>query len=252
MKKASLLLIPALVLCAAAPAVAMDADELIAKSIEATGGLDKIQAVKTMKTTGKILMMGMEFPFVTYHARPAKIRIESNIQGMDFVQAYDGEVGWMINPMTGSQDPQKMPESQTKSFKLNADLDGVLVDYEKKGYTVEYIGTDEVEGTAVHHMKLDTNDNIIMELYFDAEYFLAIKVTTKGTEEGQEFESETYFSDFKEAGDRVTAHSIETRMGGQTVNQIMIEAIEFGLEIDDSIFPMPEVEGKTVVKPDEN
>ena len=46
-----------------------------------------------------------------------------------------------------------MGELEDKSFKLQADMDGLLVDYAKKGYTVEYLGEDDVEGTAVHQLQ---------------------------------------------------------------------------------------------------
>ncbi len=37
-------------------------------------------------------------------------------------------------------------EMEEMSFKIQSDMDGILVDYAKKGYTVEYIGEADVEG----------------------------------------------------------------------------------------------------------
>jgi len=34
-------------------------------------------------------------------------------------------------------------------------------------------------------------------------------------------------------------HSIETKMGGRTVSQMIMEKIELNVDIDDSIFKMP-------------
>ena len=242
MKRISLLLMVAFVAGAAAAAFAMDVDELVAKTIEAQGGKENTQAVKSMKTTGKFMMMGMDFPFTTYHLRPGKMRIESTVQGAVMVQCFDGEVGWMVNPMMGSSDPQKMPSVQEKNFKFQADMDGYLIDWKEKGYTIEYIGTDDVEGTEVHHLKVDTNQEFILDIYIDSEYFLPIKITTKGTEEGSEFEADTFMSDYKEVGKLVVPHSIDNRMEGQTVNQILLETIEYDVEIDPTIFVMPEKE----------
>jgi hypothetical protein len=241
-KKISHVIILTLIVTLSGPVLAMDADELIAKAIEAQGGKEKIQSIKTMKTTGKFMAGGMEFPFTTFHSRPLNIRIQSEVMGATMVQAFDGETGWMINPMMGSTDPQKMPPIQAKAFKLQADMDGPLIDWKKKGYTVEYIGTDDVEGTEVHHLKLDTNENIILDIYFDAEYFLSLKVRTASTEEGSEFEQDTFFSDYKDIDGMLVAHSIENQMGGQTVSEILIETVAFGVEVDPTGFTMPEVE----------
>jgi len=221
---------------------AMDAEELIANNIEAMGGLENLQAIQTMKTTGKMIVPGMEFPFDTYHQRPNSLRIESDIQGMSFVQAYDGAGGWQINPMAGAMKPQRMTEQELKGFRIQADMDGVLVDYAAKGYSVEYIGTAEVDGAEVHQLNLDTGDNIVMEMFFDAEYFIVIKVTTRSTEEGAEFEQDTFLSDYKEVGSIMMAHSMENRMNGQVVNSIMIEAVEVNLELDSGIFAFPDEE----------
>ena len=222
-------------------AQAMDADELIAKNLEASGGLEKIQAVKSVKLTGKFLAQGMEFPFTMIQKRPNKMRIEAEIMGSTMIQCYSGEKGWAINPMTGSSNPQPMSEIEEKSFKLQSDMDGPLVDYAEKGYTVEYIGEEDVEGTPTHQLRIDTNDGIVMDVFIDAEYFLIIKSSNKITVDENEFETQTYMSDFQEIEGMVVPFAIETRSGDAVMNQIMMEKTEYGVEVDDSIFAMPEV-----------
>ena len=240
MRKLQFIVMAMFAVAAITPVCAMDADELVAKAIEASGGEKAMKAVNSLKTTGKFMTSGMEFPFSTYHVRPSMMRIEAEVMGATMIQAYDGETGWSINPMTGTSEPQKMSPMEMKGFKLQADMDGVLIDWKKKGYTIKYIGTDDVEGTEAHQLKLDTNDGIVMDMYFDSEYFLLLKVHTKITEGENEHESDTYMSDYKEVGDLVSAHAIETRMGEQVVNQILLETVEMGVEVDTSIFAMPE------------
>jgi hypothetical protein len=128
---------------------------------------------------------------------------------------------------------------EEKGFKFQADMDGFLIDWKDKGYTLELIGEDEVEGTKVYHLKLDTNDDLVMDMYMDAEYFLTIKIHSKLTMDENEIETETYLSDYKEVEGIVTPFAVETRMDEQTMNQIMIEAVEFGVEVDSAIFEMP-------------
>lgn len=240
MRKIQVFVMAMLAIAAVVPVCAMDTDELVAKAIEAMGGEKAIKEVKSMKTTGKFMASGMEFPFATYHLRPNQMRLEAEVMGAQMIQCYDGEAGWTINPMTGTSEPQKMSPIELKGFKLQADMDGSLIDWKKKGYTIEYIGTDDVEGTETHQLKLDTNDGIVMDMYFDTEYFLLLKVHTKVTEGENEHESDTYMSDYKEIGDLVSAHAIETRIGDQVVNQILLETVELDAEVDKSIFAMPE------------
>ncbi|MBD3220343.1 hypothetical protein GF314_03795 [bacterium] len=234
-----ILILAALMVVAAASASAMTADELIDKALDAQGGEKALKAVESMKATGKFIAMGMEFPFTMVQARPNKMRIDADINGQMMVQVWDGEKGWMINPMMGTTEPQDMGPVESKSFKLQADLDGLLVDYADKGYTVEYVGEDEVEGTPVYHLKLDTHEDLVVDMFLDQEYHLLIKQTGTMAIEGQEVSSDTYMSDFKEVGGLVIPHAIETRMGGQTVNNIQLETVELDVEVDEGQFEKP-------------
>ncbi len=219
---------------------AMDADELIAKTIEASGGLEKLQAVKSTKFTGKFLAQGMEFPFTMTQKRPGMMRIDADIMGSTMVQCFGGDKGWTINPMTGSSTAQPMSGIEEMSFRLQSDMDGILVDYAKKGYTVEYIGEADVEGTPTYELKIDTNMGIVLTMFLDTEYFLNIKTVSKITLDESEFETQTYMSDFQEVDGLFLPFAIETRTGDMVMNQIMMETVEYNVEVDDSLFEKPE------------
>ena len=227
---------------AAGVSPAMDAEELIEKNIEATGGLEKLESITSSLAMGKALAQGMEFPFVMKQARPNLMRLDVEVMGMQMVQAYDGAKGWTINPMAGATKAQPMGEIEGKSFKMQADMDGLLVGYQEKGYTVEYVGEADVEGTPVYQLRLDTHDDIVIDMFFEQEYFLAIKMSSTITWDEKVIESDTYMSDFQDVEGTVMPFSIETRMGEVTVNQIVIDTVEFNVEIDESIFVMPEDE----------
>jgi len=227
-------------------ALAMDKKELIDKAIEAQGGKDLLTGTESMEAHGKALVQGMEFPFVMYQERPNKLRLEVEVMGMQMIQAYDGEKGWTVNPMAGITEPQEMGEMENKSFKLQADMDGVLIDADKKGYTIEYIGEADVEGTPCYQLRVDTGMDIVQDLFFDQEYYLAIKMTSTVQVEEQEVVQETYLSDYQEMDDgRIVPFSMETRMGGQTVNQIVMESMEFGNDLSAIEFDMPETAAAT-------
>lgn len=220
-------------------AAAMDADELLGKYLEAMGGQEKLAERHSVKATGKFLTQGMEIPFVMYQERPARLRIEATFMGMEMVQCFDGEAGWSINPMMGGTDPQPMGDFETKSFKMQADMDGPLVDYAAKGYTVEYLGEDAVEGTATQKLRLDTGQGVVLTFYFDTEYFLPIRQDAKISYEGKEIETQTYLSDYQEVDGVPTPFATETRQGEAVMNQIMLEAVEVNVALDETMFVKP-------------
>jgi len=221
---------------------AQTADEIIAKNIEAKGGLEKLKAIQTMRITGKMMMgPGMEAPLIIESARPHKMRMEFTFQGMTGIQAYDGTTGWMVMPFMGKKDPEPMSADDLKQAEDQADIDGPLVDYKDKGNQVEYLGKDEVEGTPVFKLKVTKKNGDIQTLYLDADSYLEIKAEGKTKVRGQEIEGETTFGDYKEVDGLVIAHSIQSKMkGGQGPGQtITFEKIEINPELPASRFEMP-------------
>lgn len=218
---------------------AIELDELIHKCYEARGGLKKIQSVDTRRTFGTMFMQGAELDFETYHKRPMMMRVESSVQGQKIIQAYDGEMAWGIFPMAGSTDPRKIPAEQAQEMKQQADFDGFLVDYEAKGYQIELVGKEELEGTEVYLLRVTYAEDRSIDVYIDAEHFLEIMWTTKSGVPGQEFEVNTYWGDYKEVDGLMFAHSLEGRVDGQVVNQITLDSVVLNVEIDDGLFEMP-------------
>jgi hypothetical protein len=67
----------------AAPAPAQTADEIIAKYVKTVGGMEKIQAVSTLRRSGKFLGGGgFEAVVLQENKRPNKVREEFSLQGM--------------------------------------------------------------------------------------------------------------------------------------------------------------------------
>ncbi|MFP5288500.1 MAG: LolA family protein [Thermoanaerobaculia bacterium] len=221
---------------------AQTADEIIAKNIEAKGGLAKLKSIQTMRISGKMQMgPGMEAPMVIETSRPNKMRVEFTFQGMTGIQAYDGKTGWMVMPFMGKKDPETMSGDDLKQVEDQADIDGPLVDYKEKGHQVEYLGKGEVEGTPVHKIKVTKKNGDVATIYLDAESFLEIKAEGKTRLRGQDIEGETAFGDYKEVSGMVFAHSIQSKMkGGPGPGQtITFEKIEINPEIPANRFDMP-------------
>jgi len=215
-------------------------DEILQKYYEARGGYEKLKAVNTTKTTGNQLVQGLEIPFTILQKRPNLMRIEATVQGQVIVKSYDGVSAWMINPLTGSTDPQILPEEQAKQIIEQADFDGHLFDYKEKGHTVELIGKEDMEGTEVYKLKVTLKNGDIRYDYLDAEYFLELKVGAKIKRQEMELEADTFVSDYKEVNGFMISHAMETKMGGNTVAQIVIKTVEFDVPIDDAVFKMPQ------------
>lgn len=222
-----------------AQAAAQTVDEVIKKNIDAQGGVEKLKAVKSAKVTGKIIQQGLEIPIIIQQKRPNMVRVDVTFQGKTQTGAYDGETGWKTNPFQGSPDPEKIAGDELKELQEQSDMDGPLVDYKAKGHTVELIGKEDLEGTPAYKLKLTLKNGDVRNIYIDADNWLTLKVNLKRKTPGGEMEADQYVGNYKKVNGIMVPFSIETKIAGQTVNQIVFDKMEMDVPIEDSVFKMP-------------
>ena len=220
------------------PVFSQDLDEILKKYYE-TNSMDKLSGIKAVKYTGKSYQMGMETPFTTIMTSSGKYRLEVPIQGQMMIQAFDGEIGWMIAPWTGNLDPIDLDALTVKRLKQQVDITGPLYNYSEKGYTTELLGTEDLEGTKVFVIKQVDADQNEFKHYIDAENYVILKTHTKMKIQDNEMEFDQSFGNYKEVEGILISTSMESRFNGQVQSQINVEKAEFNVEIDDSIFQKP-------------
>ena len=220
---------------------AQTVDDIIAKNIQAHGGLAKLKAIQSIKMTGDFDAGGMQVGFTQVYKRSMKIRMDVSIQGLTMIQAYDGQNGWQVVPFTGKKDPEPMAADELKNIKEEADFDGPLVDYKQKGNTVELVGKEKMEGTDVYHLKVTLKSGDIRNYYLDTDSFLTVKTVGKTTVRGSEIEVESALGDYKEVEGVLFPFSIDQRStGGQApAAKITIKKVELNVPVDDAVFKMP-------------
>ena len=236
-----LILSLAVVALSAAHASAQTADEIVDKFVKTVGGMEKIQAVKSLRRTGKYTGGGgFEAQLVEENRRPNLVRQEFIIQGMTGVTAYDGKTGWKIEPWNGKKDAEPLGEEEMKGILEDSDLDGPLVNYRQKGVKVEYVGTDEVEGTDTYKLKVTMPNGDVRLYYMDTDYFVPIKIDTKRMVRGAEREYETILGDYKEVNGWYLPFSVESGpKGSPSRAKVTYEKIEANPALDDSRFRLP-------------
>jgi hypothetical protein len=132
--------------------------------------MDKLKAVQSIRMSGKMTMgQGMEAPMVIEMKRPKAMRMEFTVQGITGIQAYDGKTGWAVMPFGGKKDAEPMNAEDLQEAEENADIDGPLVDYKSKGYTVELIGKEKVEGSDAWKLKVNMKNGSVRYIYLDAD-----------------------------------------------------------------------------------
>ncbi len=234
-------------------------DEVISNYFENTGGLDNWKSLKSVKISGKVPTPQGEFEFTIYKKAPNLLLTEMDIQGNRLVpQAYDGSVAWMINPFTGSTEPQKLPEEASKELVDEAIFEDPFIDYASKGHEVTLEGKEQLGGTECYVIKMVKNknndkDDIPVVYYIDTEYYLPIMMKSyvlTGPSAGQEVE--TYMSNYEEVDSVfVMPFSLEMKVAGQTQQVVTVEKIEINPEISDDFFKFTGSSGEEEEKTEE-
>src|SRR5213082_3818733 len=217
-------------------------DELVAKNVAAKGGADALRALQSVRFTGKMLVNEgqIQLAYIETKKRPGEVRSEATLQGMTAIQAYDREQGWKVSPFQGRKDPEKMSADDTKSLLEEAEIVGPLVDWKAKGSTVEYLGTEEVEGTLAHKLKVVRKNGDVSYVYLDPDHFLEIRIVTQRMRHGAYEEVETDFGDYEKAGGVFVPTSIEVgRKGSPDKQTVVIDKVESNVPVDDTIFHFP-------------
>jgi hypothetical protein len=232
-----------MLLCCVPAARALSIEELVAKHVEARGGTAQLQALQSLRLTGKFVVtgdFGLELQFVEVIKRPGLIRDELALQGLTAVQAWDGSEGWQISPFQGRKDPERMSPDDAKSLVDGADLDGPLVDWQRKGFTAEYVGTEDVDGTDAHKVRLTQKNGDVQTVFLDPDFFLVIRVLYQRIVRGVQVESETDFGNYERISGVLIPFSRESGPRGGTKNQkVLIEKAEPNVPIDAAVFTFP-------------
>ena len=225
-------------------AFAITADELISKNIEARGGLDKIRAIQSIRLTGKLATKGRfgarDLGYVLLMKRPELLRTELTLQGMTAIRAYDGKDAWRISPFRGRVDPEMMSADEMKTMQLSADIDGPLVDYKAKGNTVEYLGTEDVDGTEAHKLKVTFKSGDVRYIYLDPDYFLEIRETDVIRIRGAEQVQETDVGNYEQVNGVYFPFALDSgEKDAPKDTSITIEKADVNVDLDDSLFHFP-------------
>lgn len=213
-------------------AAAQSADEIINRSIEANGGLEKLGKLKSVKMTGSISVQGMDIPLTITKVHNKGYRLDMEIMGASNYQFVNEKEGWVFMPIQGMSEPKQMEETQFSSSKGQLDLQGALVNYKEKGKTVEAAGTEKVNGADAFKLKVTNSKGDVTNYFIDAKTYQLIKTIGKVSVNGQDMDVETSFSDYKQTADGFWFPYSITTMNGT----VSFDSIETNVAVDENIF----------------
>ncbi|MCR9183717.1 MAG: outer membrane lipoprotein-sorting protein [Flavobacteriaceae bacterium] len=223
--------------------IAQSADEIINNYFENTGGIDNWSSLNSLKMNASV-NQGVDIPVEIYQMKDGRQAVIVNFQGQEITQfAFDGETMWSTNFMT--MQAEKSDSEMTANFKKQSlDFPSALFNYKDKGYTVELMQNETIDGAETFKIKLTQKPIMVdgKELpnisyhYFDTDSFALIQSEAEiqqGPMAGQK--SISKMSDYQEVDGLY--FPFDMSMGGQSIK---ILSIELNPEIENKVFAFPE------------
>lgn len=219
-------------------------DEIYSRHIKALGGEKAIAAIKSMRKVTKVSMRaGLGITVITECKAPKCFRSDTTMQnGAVITNVINGKTGWIQNPMTGSLDPDPLPESFVATMIQSIfEWEGPLYQYKNKGIKIAFLGKEILNGTESLKLKLTYTDASESYCWLDAQSYMEIKHIRQAIGgESKSCTSINLFSDYKPINGIMLAHKHINSLEGSKVTQTsVIEKVDFNCVIPNSRFEMP-------------
>jgi outer membrane lipoprotein-sorting protein len=231
------------------PALSASADEILRKSIEASGGRKKLSAIRSLKITGKMITPPISegggpnlkqetaaMPTTIWVKRPAFVRMEMTVGAETMVHIFDGIKAWSTKP--GSNSFEELSGDVLERLiagllKGMSEFGRPLEFYRDSNLPLETIGSERLESREVYKLKVPRKDGNAIYVFMDKANFTKVKQS----EIYGDLDLDTYYGEYRAVEGILLPHYVEHRaIGDQPFSKITIETIELNVAIDDSLF----------------
>lgn len=208
--------------------------EEIVKKYSVANRLDKITTLSTIKITGKMSMMGMEMPMEMWMKNPNKIKTVTNMNGQEIVSVFDGERGYQINPMAGSNSPVEMTPEQAKQTLNSSIFQNYMFKYFKNGQ-LSFEGEEKVNEKPAFKLKANIEGGDITYLFIDKESYLLVKTSTNVNQAGTSVIVDSFPTNYTENNGVFIPMKTTTSASGMEFT-LTFDKVEVNIPMEDSIF----------------
>jgi hypothetical protein len=224
------------------PGHSREVQELIARNIEARGGADAWTAIESLRLSGQLdLGQDMHVPYTVVQKRPDRMCLDFEFGGETATQCIDGDSGWKLLPFRNRPYPEVMTEEEYRSLAGSASIEGLLFGSEDKGYDVDIVGREMLNGREVIKLEIRMPGETMRWLYLDAETALETRMEFTRFLRGKDQLVATDYSDWQETDGLWIARRQDTgNVGSGQTNFVTVERVEINPSIDDARFQMPQ------------
>jgi len=211
---------------------AQTADEIVEKHINAIGGLSNWKKLNSMVLEATMKAQGAEITMKRTHIHNKAMRMDISLMGMSGYQIVTNKEGWSYMPFQGQTKAEPMTADDIKTAQDQLNIIDEFITYKDMGKKIEFLGTDDLEGTECFKLKMTDKDGNETTYFLDKSNYYTLKQVQKVKANGKEVEAVTTFSDYKMLPEGILyAHSMGGDWGDIQYTKIMVNAA-----VEESVF----------------
>ncbi|WP_427911931.1 outer membrane lipoprotein-sorting protein [Ramlibacter sp. MMS24-I3-19] len=252
---------------------ALDAEEIVARNVQARGGAANWAAIHAISYEGRMdagqaRVDGgnvattakqhrverrltalkeapppevIQLPYRLDLQKPHRMRLEIPFAGQTAVQVYDGQHGWKVRPYLGRKEAEPFTPDEMRAAAGDEPLDGPLIGHAAKGVRVALDGTEMVEGRGTYRLRITLPGGEQRRVWVDGQTFLEAKVEGSPRRfDGKLRPVVTYLRDWRAESGVQVAHLMETRVEGTRQNErLVVESVRVNPPLEPSRFEKP-------------
>ncbi|MBL0358718.1 MAG: hypothetical protein IPP72_18460 [Chitinophagaceae bacterium] len=121
-----------------------------------------------------------------------------------------------------------MTAEDVKLAQNDLDQQGILLNYKEKGYAVDLLDNEDVDGVDAIQLKITITPNKTLYYFVDPSNYYIIRIKTVSVSNGQQQRNSTDYYDFKKTKDGY--------MFPYVFDNITFDNIEVNVPLDDNLF----------------
>ncbi len=225
----------------------MKLETLIEKHTTALGGIDALNAIRTMRFHGRMVEPKFTLDdFNVLRMKPHFQKVWIPVGEGVFSEGYNGQYAWE-KPATDVHG-HIVEGAPADSLRHAMELPGVmrpLTDFLARGHSLEWVNEGEIDERWVYALKATLTDGFVKAYYMDAETFMITRSRDvrafHPSIDLTENHIETVMSDFRAVNGVMVAFRESQRdwVTGETLGELTWREVEINVEVDEREFGMP-------------
>ena len=212
---------------------AQTVEEISDKFVTAFGGKEKLMALNSIKMDGSMSANGIDIGISVTVLNGKGSRTDIDVPGMEpSYRIVTPTKGWNLLTYAGQTSPEEASESTLKASQNALDLQTAFLNSKEKGYKLELLGKEAVNGSDAFKIKITNKGGAISTAFIDSKTYYRVKTLSTINIGGKDTEVTTTYSDFRKTPEGYVFPFTQTNTNGE----INFSSIEVNKPVNESIF----------------